>query len=214
MSLSWHYTPPPAEREQDFRFREDNEHFVRLANVIHQDQGVTQDMQELVEEIKRGKTLESECNIGELSEASNIAISEKYGDISMEPIHEEISEESLEIAAKIYFGFVFCPDFDPETVIFYKELIVKFSLETILKILARNLLMANEKDLTEHYNTAKALFDRISSMMNLQYKDIAVMTTGQSEVELYQELEDHQLNNPIKDGKKYLERKILKSSRY
>ena len=119
----------------------------------------------------------------------------------MEPIHEDITEESLDIAARIYFGFVFCPNFDPETVIFYQELIGKFSLETIIKILARNLLVANEKGLTEHYNTAKALFDRISSIMNLQYKDIAVFTTAQSEIELYPELVNHQLKNPIKDRK-------------
>ena len=132
MRVSWYYTPQP-EIEQDIRYREDNEHFVRLANLNHRDRGVSQDMEELIKEIKSEKKLESECKVGEVSEASNILISEKFGKISMKPLHEDLSEESLEIAAEIYFEFVFCPNHDVETVIFYKELIEQYHFKDIGK---------------------------------------------------------------------------------
>ena len=73
---------------------------------------------------------------------------------------EDITEDTLKNAAKIYFGLVFCPDNDPEIVQFYQELFQNFRPETVLKILARILFVANEKRLFEHYNIAKALFDK------------------------------------------------------
>ena len=78
-----------------------------------------------------------------------------------------------------------------------------FPLETILKTLARVLLVAKEKKLTEHYQTAKALLDKITAMMNLQYRDIALLTTGAAELELYQELKDYRLNHE-KNGSEQL----------
>ena len=68
-------------------------------------------------------------------------------------------------------------------------------METILKTLARVLLVAKEKELTEHYQTAKAILDKVTTMMNLQYRDIAVMTTGAAELELFQQLKDYHLNH-------------------
>ena len=70
-----------------------------------------------------------------------------------------------------------------------------YPLETILKTLARVLLVAKEKKLTEHYETALALLDKIRTMMNLQYRDIALLTTGAAELELFQQLRDHRLNH-------------------
>ena len=72
---------------------------------------------------------------------------------------------------------------------------VNFPLETILKTLARVLLVAKEKELTEHYQTAKAILDKVTTMMNLQYRDIAVMTTGAAELELFQQLNNYHLNH-------------------
>ena len=101
----------------------------------------------------------------------------------------------LEIATSLYHRIVFCPDYDPLIVKYYEDLVTNFPLETILKTLARVLLVAKEKKLTEHYQTAKALLDKITTMMNLQYRDIAVMTTGASELKLYQQLNNYHLNN-------------------
>ena len=98
---------------------------------------------------------------------------------------------------------MFCPDYDPLIVKYYEDLVTNFPLETILKTLARVLLVAKEKKLTEHYQTAKALLDKITTMMNLQYRDIAVLTTGAAELELYQQLRDYHVNND-KNGQEQL----------
>ena len=119
----------------------------------------------------------------------------------MEPIYQnDITEETLEIAAKIYFQIAFCPDFDSSAVGFYQDLFENFPLETVLKTLARILLMAKEKKLSEHYEIAKALFDKTTTMMSLQYRDIAVITTGTQELQLYPELKDHQANTDLSQG--------------
>ena len=53
---------------------------------------------------------------------------------------------------------------------------------------------AKNQGLTEHYKEAKLLFDKTSAMMNLQYKDIAILTTGAADLGLYKELTQHQVN--------------------
>ena len=59
--------------------------------------------------------------------------------------------------------------------------------------MARILLVSNEKKLVEHYDAAKLLFDKTSTLMKLQYRDIAVLTTGKEELQLYQDLKDHKV---------------------
>ena len=103
------------------------------------------------------------------------------------------------MAALFYHRIVFCPYYDPLIVKFYEDLLENFPLETILKTLARVLLVAKEKELTEHYQTAKAILDRVTTMMNLQYRDIAVMTTGATELGLYPQLIEYQINHD-RDG--------------
>ena len=126
---------------------------------------------------------------------------EKFGNISTEPIYaEEITEESLEIANSITFAICFCSsdlesdNKDFELKKFYQELFEKFSLETVLKVLARITSFTKEKKLVQYYNTAKKLFDKTTRIMNLRNKDIAVLTTADSELDLYPDLRNHQVN--------------------
>ena len=77
-----------------------------------------------------------------------------------------------------------------------------FPLETILKTLARVLFVAKEKELTEHYQTAKAILDKVTTMMNLQYRDIALLTTGYSDLKDYPDLKDHQPSQEIRSKNK------------
>ena len=53
--------------------------------------------------------------------------------------------------------------------------------------------MANEKNLTEHYDTAKPIFAEMTRMLSLQYKDIAVRTLAAATLDVYQELKNHQV---------------------
>ena len=197
MKVKWHYEPKNELRPDD-KFVEDNKLFILLANILHQSNGQTEDIEDLVQAIRKEKQKEKQTRNSEFCrnfENENMILT-KYENISMKPIHSgEISEESLEAAASLYHSIVFCPDSDPLIVKFYKNLVEHFPLETILKTLARILLVAKEKELTEHYQTAKAILDKLTTIMNLQYRDIAVMTTGASELRLYQQLNNYHLNN-------------------
>ena len=110
---------------------------------------------------------------------------------------EEISEEHLEIAARIYFDIVFCPNLDPETINFYQNLFKNFPLETILKTFTRILLEANNNKLENHYQSVKTLNDKTAEILNLQYRDIALLTTGLTDLKHYPELKDHQVNQEM-----------------
>ena len=190
--MSWHYTPA-QEVQPNTSFTEDNKHFVRLVNGIQLrgDEGT----EGLVNKIRKEKIKEERCKVGKVSKANENLIS---GIHQTEAIYtQNITAETLERAAAIYFRIVFCPDFDPEIVKFYQELFENFSLETVLRTLARILYVAREKRLAEHYNTAWTLFDKTTTIMKLQYRDIAVMTTGFSDLEQYPQLRNHQLNPEV-----------------
>ena len=160
-------------------------------------------LEEQITNIRR----EKDCDFGSVIDS----VIENYGNISMEALFiEEITDESLKTAARHYFRIRFC-DFNTEVVQFYENLFKHFPLESVLKTLARILLVANEKKLrkgfnnnflvlsfeffSEHYQVAKALFDKTTSEMDLVlYRDIATLTTTATEIELYQDLKDHQVD--------------------
>ena len=200
MKVTWRYEiQGEEEMEPDYRFAEENKYFSLLANVIHENGGITQDVEDILREIREKKKLvTSECEVGILSNDGQSSIDKRFGNISKGSIYkEELNEEYLEIAARIYFEIVFCPNLDPETINFYQNLFKEFPLETILKTFTRILFEANEKKLNYHYQAAKTMFDKITEMMNLQYRDIALLTTGLTDLKHYPELKDHQLNQEI-----------------
>ena len=195
MKVSWRYREPS---EPDYKFSETNKYFTLLANVIHQHDGPTQEVEDLLAEIReKEKLVKPDCEIGLLTPDSRKSIDKRFGNISMGAIYkEEISEENLKIAARIYFEIVFCPDSDLQIVDFYRNLFQNFALETILKTLTRILLEANENK-HEHYQAAKTLFDKTTTMMDLEYRDIVAMTTGSSELKQYPQLKNHQFNQEL-----------------
>ena len=64
--------------------------------------------------------------------------------------------------------------------------------------------MAREKRLAEHYNTAWTLFDKTTTLMELQHRDIALLTSGAAELEHFADLKSHQLNKQILESKEYI----------
>ena len=107
MKVSWRYEIPPEEAAAlDYRFAEENKYFTLLANVIHQQGGLTRDMEDLLREIReKEKLVKPDCKVGLLSNKSKSSINKKFGNISHYAAiyKDEISEEHLEIAARIYF---------------------------------------------------------------------------------------------------------------
>ena len=206
LKVTWsHELSPQEEAESYYRFAEENKYFTLLANVIYKNGGITQDIEDLLKEITAEKKLiKPDCKVGQLSNKTKSFINKRFGNISHNSAlyKQEISEEQLEIAARIYFDIVFCPNLDPETINFYQNLFKNHTLETILKTFARILLVANEKKQNYHYQAAKTLYDQITEMMNLQYRDIALLTTGLNDLKHYPELKDHQLNQEIQSKNK------------
>ena len=199
VSLSWQFSPPPPPGDQsqpDPRFLEDNKHFIVLANIVHQHGGLTGELQELLDGLREEKMQNMYRTCGEEEEKRKFQdlLNKKYGNISAETIDkDDITEDTLDIAADLYFTVITCPfQNDKMSFIFkfYKKLFEKESLETALKSLARILyVMVNENNGVyeyEEYNIAKALFDKTTSVLNLKNRDIAMMTTPASELERYQ----------------------------
>ena len=159
MKVSWRYEIEGEEEMQsDYRFAEENKYFTLLANVIHGNGGVTQDMEDLLVEIRENKKLvKSECEVGILSNESRNSLDKRFVNITHNSAlyKQEISEQHLNITARIYFDIVFCPNLDPKTINFYQNLIKNFPLETIWKTFTRILLEANKNKLKDHYHTAK-----------------------------------------------------------
>ena len=129
------------------------------------------------------------CRIGEVSETAEKLLSGISQNLSMESINEqEVTKETLEKAMAIYIRIVFCPEHDPNDfniIKFYQDLFENFPLETILRSLARILFTAKEKRLAKHYDTARILFDKTTTIMELHHKDIALLTTSSTELEHY-----------------------------
>ena len=202
-SVSWkHLEPEEVRRKHVFLDNDENRQFIRIANVIHEEKGVSVDMMKLLENIRSEKKRESQCKAGQMTEKIINLISRKYEDVSLKPMHkDQMTEETLSIASELYFEMIFCPNYDPETVQFYEGLFQNFSLETILKTLARILLMSNMPGRTENYVKAKALFDKVSEMFNLHHRDIAAITAPAKLLERYEELRSHQIDNDFIEGK-------------
>ena len=128
-------------------------------------------------------------------------IIELYGNITMNPIYkDDITNETLEITAEIYSRIVFNLDQNViGNVLFYQNMFETFPLETILKTLARILLETKLGKNNPDYKTAKAVFIKITKMLNLTNRDVEVSTTAAEELSFYPDegLDNYQVNRDI-----------------
>ena len=195
--ISWHISPQQDIRP-DYRFVKDNKPFIGLANIIHENKGVSEELKELVNEnILENSQCINGVNVQEIAEN----ILKKFTNISTEPIYaDKISEESLENANAIIFGMFFCSS-EVDLLKLYQEIIGTYPLETVLKVLARIFSVPNKNKVNRHYNTAKNLFDKTSSLMNLSNKHIAVLTTAASDLARYPDLTNHKVSQEISRSK-------------
>ena len=124
---------------------------------------------------------------------------ELYGNNSLKPIYkDDISNETLEIAAEIYSRIVFNLD-HVRNVMFYQNMFETFPLETILKTLARILLVTKTGKNNPDYKIAKAVFIKMTKMLNLTNRDLEVSTTAAQEFSLFpdDELENYEISQDI-----------------
>lgn len=123
----------------------------------------------------------------------------------MKPIYkDDISNETLEIAAEIYSRIVFNLDQKIVTnVLFYQNMFETFPLETILKTLARILFFTKPDKNNPDYKTAKGVLIKMTKMLNLTNRDVEVSTTAAQELSLYQDdgLDNYEISQDITRSK-------------
>ena len=105
MRVSWHYEPAPEpEVKPDDIFVGDNKLFIHLANIIHQHNGPTEDMEDLVKAFSKEKQKEEQTQNSEMCRnvENEKIISKKYENISTKPIHNgDLSNKTLGKASLI-----------------------------------------------------------------------------------------------------------------
>ena len=193
LELKWNFSEGQSDSFQSY-----NGQFIRFANYLHEgdadSQNFLEGMTSLALRINRDQEGYDECEVRGYHGGPDLG-QVREGSV----FRENLTRHTLELAAKSYFDAMFCTDHDPKMVEFYQNLLETFPLETVLKSLARILLVSNKKRLTSDYIIAKALFDKLTTMMNLQYKDILLLTTGAAETELYEDIENHQMDPEFRD---------------
>ena len=172
MRVSWQSSP--AEKLQPYyKYVEANRDFIHLANLMHV-HGLSREVESVVENRMRQTQEEDNCTMADIAQSlrNHTVASPESAELAelTGPVYkEEITEETLEAAAHVYFGLKFCPDYDTEVVTFYQDLLDNFSTEAVLRTLARLLYVASERRLTEQYNTARTVLDSLAGRLHLQY---------------------------------------------
>ena len=194
MKVTWWFS-----NGQSDSYQSDNRQFIIFANFLHTGDAGSRKYLEHVTTRKLNENRGWE-SLNECQTFQNQDISGLERAVTAEPsFRDNITRHTLELAAKFYFDAMFCFDHDPKMVESSQNLLETFPLETVLKSLARILFVTNKKRLTSDYIIAKALFDKLTTMMNLQYKDILLLTTGAAETELYEDIENHQMDPEFRD---------------
>ena len=152
MKVSWYYTggnvtsePPTSDK---------NKVFTQLANVLHElkdPKGVWLDIRDFRKDFLQSDSIE--CDEKDWRFARTfyflLGLSNFYGNVNTEPVYkEDITEETLETAAKMYIFMLHCPDRFNTTKAeskavsnFFKELYSEHSKETIITTLGRSLFL-------------------------------------------------------------------------
>ena len=81
--MSWHFEASEEENENteeyeyENKYEYNNQYFIQLANIIHEQNGVTANMKAMTDTIWLGKIEEETCTVGDISERSKDILSVK-----------------------------------------------------------------------------------------------------------------------------------------
>ena len=143
--LAWSYD---SETEPEHKYREDNKHFIKLANLLHS----SQNKAEIWDKIRSKRFVflksivkEEKC-IGEnLNNKKSVELIQDFFSsfswVSHQPIFEkQISPETLAEAQKMFYHLTRCPNYYDTALVlktFFLKLINNFPLKTILLTVVR-----------------------------------------------------------------------------
>ena len=208
MRVRWYYSKdvtsqPPLESK--------NRVLTQLANVLHEQA----EPGEVWREVKdfRAEFLQDGIQCEEWKIAHSyylqLGLANFYGNVTSEPVYkDEISEETLETAAKMFVFMLHCPDrygTINDELNFFDELFREKSKETIIKTLGsisshshflqlisvQIIATAREKDLDNEMKTAKLLFRKTAEELKLYSKDVEIISSRLSEIAENEEMLSH-----------------------
>ena len=168
--------------EGERKYLSDNKHFIQLVNLLHaRGHTITEDHLKTI----RYRLLNDKTSIvcdryGKLPEYALLAVEliKEYDNISSQPIYiTEVTEETLETAAEIYFKLTNCPTYNVEMKDYYLKLIKDFPLSTIIITLAR-LTSTQIESKSVKLESARLLLLRVSDILDLDYRRILAVTTA------------------------------------
>ena len=116
MRLSWSYD---TETEPEYKYREDNKHFIKLANLLHSSQNKAEIWEKMLKKrfLFLTSIVEEEKCIGEnLNNKKSLELIQEFFSsfswVSQEPIYEnKISTEILAEAQKMFYHLTRCPNY-------------------------------------------------------------------------------------------------------
>ena len=168
--------------EGDRKYLNDNKYFIQLVNLLHVNGNFL-----LEDQLKtiRYKFLNDKTSIvcdgyGKLIEYTDLAekLMKKYENISSQPIYgDEVTENTLETAAEIYFKLANCPTDNVQMKDYYLKLINDYPLSTILITLAR-FTSAGMESKSVKLESARLLLLRLSDILDLDYRRIISVTSA------------------------------------
>ena len=170
----------------DRKYLNDNKNFIQLVNILLTNGHIVpEDHLKTIRYRFLNEKSSIECgSYGKLKDYKDLAeeLIKKNENVSSQPIYtHEVTEETLETAAEIYFQLVHCPTDNVEMKDFYLKLIKDFPLSTLLITLAR-LTSAGMESKSVKLDSARLILLRLTDILDLDYRRIIAVTTAQSQL--------------------------------
>ena len=175
LRLRWSYD---TETEREFKYREDNKHFIKLANILH----TSQNKEEVWEGIRSKRFLylitvleEPKCVGENLNNQKTVELIQSFFTlfpwVSNKPIFEnEISKETLEEAQKMFYYLTRCPNYyetAPVLRTFFYKLLNHFPLKTSLITIVRIIDTCLKTKKTNEMRVANELLKKLDEIVGL-----------------------------------------------
>ena len=190
MKVSWHYNMPAESQSYYLKM---NKNFIRMVNIIHQAQpDLIDKIWGFIKEIKTSWSLEvgiyDATSLHYITTDNMVRTSQisKYLDdlekefsltnISKEPIHDVIKEETYKIGSDMFFYLSLYPEVKWALWMgLYKDLLKSFSLKKIVTTLAGISRNSEEKIISNF------VLDQMFEIRNMTYKKIESATVRKTE---------------------------------
>ena len=182
LRLSWSFD---TETEREYKYREDNKYFIKLANLLHSSQNKAEIWREIREKRFRYLTgiVEEETCVGEnLNHKKRVELMQDlfslFSWVSNKPIFEnQISAETLAEAQQMFYYLTRCPNYYETALVlrtFFYKLINNFPLKTILITIVRIFESTVKNKKRNEMMVANDLLRKLDEIIGLNIKNDSI----------------------------------------